>query len=119
MVKTWKLVNRLVKNSRLKGLTSLDSFPTKNVNFEMQYLVTGSCKEYYLCVILKVETRTIIIIPKYGHICLSTRAIAEKCWNSGAIFTQKNRSQFSHMQTDFWKKIWNFETICNKVMKRF
>ena len=31
MVKTWKLVNRLVKNSRLKGLTSLDSFPTKNV----------------------------------------------------------------------------------------
>ena len=119
MVKTWKLVNRLVKNSRLKGLTSLDSFPTKNVNFEMQYLVTGSCKEYDLYVILKFESRTIIIIPKYGHICLSTPAIAEKCWNSGAIFTPKNRSQFSIIETDFWKKIWNLETIYNKVMERF
>ena len=119
MVKTWKLVNRLVKNSRLKGLTSLDSFPTKNVNFEMQYLVTGSCKEYDLYVILKFESRTIIIIPKYGHICLSTPAIAEKCWNSGAIFTPKNRSQFSIIETDFWKKIWNLETICNNAPERF
>ena len=115
LVKTWKLVNRLVKNSRFKGLTSLDSFPTKNVNFEMQYLVTGSCKEYDLYVILKFESRTIIIIPKYGHICLSTPAIAEKCWNSGAIFTPKNRSQFSIIETDFWKKIWNLETICDRI----
>ena len=105
MVKTWKFVNRLVKNSRFKGLTSLDSFPTKNVNFEMQCRVTGTCYVDHPYVILKSETRTIIIIPKYIRICLSTRARAAKCWNKGAIFTPKNTRQYSIIETDFWKKI--------------
>ncbi len=48
MVKTWKLVTRLVKNSRFEGWTSLDSFPTKDV-------------------------KGIIIILTYGHMCSSAR----------------------------------------------
>ena len=31
------------KQTFFKGLTSLDSFPTKNVKFEMQCRVTGTC----------------------------------------------------------------------------
>ena len=54
-------------------------------------------------------------MPTLGHICRDTRARAAKCWNFGAIFTPKNRSQFSIIQTDFWKKIWNLETICNNA----
>ena len=58
-------------------------------------------------------------MPTLGHICRDTRARAAKCWNFGAIFTPKNRSQFSIIQTDFWKKIWNLETICNNAPERF
>ncbi len=54
-------------------------------------------------------------MPTLGHICFSSRARAAKCWNLGAIFTPKNRSQFKITQTEFWKKIWNFETICNNA----
>ncbi len=39
-----------------------------------------------------------------GHTCFGSRARAAKCWNLGVIFTPKNRSQFSIMQTDFWKR---------------
>ncbi len=67
MVKTWKLVTRLVKNSRFKGWISLDSFPTKNLNLEMQCLMTETCYAHDPYVILKSKTRTIIIIPTYGY----------------------------------------------------
>ncbi len=55
------------------------------------------------------------LLAKTGHICFGTRATAAKCWNLDAIFTPKKRSQFSIIQTDFWKKIWNLETICNNA----
>ena len=50
-----------------------------------------------------------------GHICFETRARAAKSWYLGAIFTPKKKNQFNIMQTDFWWKIWNFETICNRI----
>ena len=52
-------------------------------------------------------------------ICFCTLARAAKCWNFGAIFTPKNRSLFNIIQTDFCKKIWNLETICNNAPERF
>jgi hypothetical protein len=57
-------------------------------------------------------------MPILGHICYGTRARAAKCWNLGSVFTPKNKSQFSIMQTDFCLKIWNLETICNRVTER-
>ncbi len=44
---------------------------------------------------------------------------AGKCWNSGELFTQKNRNQFSDNQTRIEWLNWKLEKICNKVMKRF
>ena len=64
MVKTWRLVTQLVKNRRFKGLTSLDSFPTKNVKFEMQCRVTGTCYVDHPYVILINKTGTFKIIPE-------------------------------------------------------
>ncbi len=56
----------------------------------------------------------------FTYMCFGTRTRAAKCWNSGELFTLKNRSQFSDIQTDFWyKKFENFEKICTKVTKRF
>ncbi len=43
----------------------------------------------------------------HTHICFATRARAAKCLYLGAIFTPKNRSPFSIMQTDFWLKSWD------------
>ncbi len=83
MVTTWRLDTRLVKNSYFKGLTSLDSFLTKNVNFEMECRVSGTCYVDDPYVILKSKTGTIKIIRKCGHMSFSTRARAGKCWNSG------------------------------------
>jgi hypothetical protein len=69
MVKTWKLVIRFAKNSRFKGGNSLDSFPTKNIIFEMQCLMTEIFYVHHPDVILK--SKTIKTIPTYGYMCFA------------------------------------------------
>ncbi len=73
MIKTWKWVTRLVKNSRFKGWTA---FQPKM--WILKYIVHDPN------VILKSKTRTIIIIPTYGFSAL----------RSGLDFVEKKFQEF-------------------------
>jgi hypothetical protein len=84
------------------------AFPPENVNFEMQCIVPETGYVHDPDVILNSKTRT--NNPTYGYMCIGTHRRAAK-----RIFTPKNRSQFSDIQTAFLYKILNHETIYNKA----